>query len=495
METLGAIIGVFVLTILLKWRFDPLYSIPAIGPSFPVLSYIGAYRYCTNTRAVLEEGYSKYNVFKVAMLDQWLVVVSGADLNEELSKVPESYATSHKAAQDLSQLRYTFSESVADQPIHVTTIRGPLTKNLGIIFDDVVDEVHAAFADTIGSKMQGDDWISIAPMTVMSVIISRASNRVFVGLPLCRNEDYLNIVRGFTFDALNARFILSLFPKSMKGIIGPFIPWARRATRKASVYIRPIIEDRINKLRELGEKWADKPKDYITWAMEEAEREGQPTQVVIESLMFANFAAIHTSSKSMTQALYHLAECPVLAAPLREEVEEVIRDHGWTKVAMSKMWKLDSFMRESQRFNGITHIAIMRKTSQDTTLSDGTVIPAETLVAGASTATHHDARNYENPTVFDPFRFANMRAEDDAHIKHQFVSTSPGYVAFGHGKYACPGRFFAVNELKVMMAYILLHYDVKFKPGQERPENSSRWHVVVPGHADVLFKKRLPVPA
>ena len=52
--------------------------------------------------------------------------------------------------------------------------------------------------------------------------------------------------------------------------------------------------------------------------------------------------------------MYHLAAEPdKYVAPLREEVERVIDEEGWTKGAMTKLWKLDSFMKESQRFNGI----------------------------------------------------------------------------------------------------------------------------------------------
>lgn len=111
------------------------------------------------------------------MLDQWVVIVSGADMNEELRKIPDSHATFHKAAEDVRfplphsircddililliwqflQMRYTVSNSVVDHPIHIPTIRGPLTKNLGVVFGDVVDEINAAFADTIGSKLHGD---------------------------------------------------------------------------------------------------------------------------------------------------------------------------------------------------------------------------------------------------------------------------------------------------------------------------------------------------
>ncbi|KAH9919399.1 uncharacterized protein B0H18DRAFT_1027922 [Fomitopsis serialis] len=112
LEVASAVFAVFVLTILIHWRFHPLYTIPTVGPSLPLLSFIGAYRYCTNAREVLQEGYAKYKVFKVAMLDQWIVIVSGADMNEELRKIPDSHATFEKAAEDLIQIRYTLSESV-----------------------------------------------------------------------------------------------------------------------------------------------------------------------------------------------------------------------------------------------------------------------------------------------------------------------------------------------------------------------------------------------
>lgn len=39
--------------------------------------------------------------------------------------------------------------------------------------------------------------------------------------------------------------------------------------------------------------------------------------------------------------------------PLRDEVKEVTSELGWTKDAVDKMYKLDSFIRESLRVNGL----------------------------------------------------------------------------------------------------------------------------------------------
>ncbi len=62
----------------------------------------------------------------------------------------------------------------------------------------------------------------------------------------------------------------------------------------------------------------------------------------------------HCSSQSFTHALYHLAANPGYLKLLREEVESVTKAEGWTKGAMNKLRRLDSFMRESQRLNGIS---------------------------------------------------------------------------------------------------------------------------------------------
>ena len=56
----------------------------------------------------------------------------------------------------------------------------------------------------------------------------------------------------------------------------------------------------------------------------------------------------------MTHFLYDIAAHPECVPVLRQEIEEVVREEGWTKDAMSKLWKLDSFMRESQRCNGMS---------------------------------------------------------------------------------------------------------------------------------------------
>ena len=56
----------------------------------------------------------------------------------------------------------------------------------------------------------------------------------------------------------------------------------------------------------------------------------------------------------MTQVLYRLLANPEFVEPLRQEVETVIREGGWTKAGIDKMQKMDSFLRETLRIDGMT---------------------------------------------------------------------------------------------------------------------------------------------
>jgi hypothetical protein len=103
--------------------------------------------------------------------------------------------------------------------------------------------------------------------------------------------------------------------------------------------------------------------------MDEAKGEEKEPQALAAQILSLNFAAIHTSSmvsllnhhlnmdsfviQAITHALFDLASHPQYLKPLREEVDEVIRQEGWSKVALDQMRKLDSFIKESQRLHPV----------------------------------------------------------------------------------------------------------------------------------------------
>ena len=53
--------------------------------------------------------------------------------------------------------------------------------------------------------------------------------------------------------------------------------------------------------------------------------------------------------QTFTTILYRLLSNPEYVEPLRHEVETAVSEEGWTKAAMGKMYKMDSFVRETER--------------------------------------------------------------------------------------------------------------------------------------------------
>ncbi|KAM5369730.1 hypothetical protein ACJZ2D_008877 [Fusarium nematophilum] len=76
-----------------------------------------------------------------------------------------------------------------------------------------------------------------------------------------------------------------------------------------------------------------------------------------------------------------------------------------------------------------------------------------------------DAGTHTNPDEWDGYRFYRMREDPGKQNVSQLVATSPDHLAFGHGMHACPGRFFATNEVKIALVHIIMKYDWELVKG------------------------------
>ena len=145
------------------------------------------------------------------------------------------------------------------------------------------------------------------------------------------------------------------------------------------------------------------------------------------------------------------------------------------------------------------------------TFSNGFTIPAGTLIAAPSGVIHNDGDIYPNPEEFDGFRFVKLRElNKDAKARYQAFSTSTDHLTFGYGRHTwcafvllfclnrpqsliftvSPGRAFAVNEVKVLLAHVVVTYDIKFEEGKQAPRHFCIGSGRFPGNTNAMFRKR-----
>lgn len=137
------------------------------------------------------------------------------------------------------------------------------------------------------------------------------------------------------------------------------------------------------------------------------------------------------------------------------------------------------------------HAAAMRRIAVvDVTLSDGTILPKGEMVA-VSTHNLHDPRLYPEPDKWDGYRFLRMRQTcPGMENAAQLVTTTSQHLGFGHGYNACPGRFFAANEMKIVLAHMLLKYDWRLASGKHPEPIYSGFSIRIDPAIGMEFKRR-----
>lgn len=128
-------------------------------------------------------------------------------------------------------------------------------------------------------------------------------------------------------------------------------------------------------------------------------------------------------------------------------------------------------------------------------------------------AIHLDPKYYDDPSGFHPFRFCRADVVRGTRTQSYYDargldSTMPGssvheslagankssatldakFLSFGFGRYACPGRFFALHEIKLMIAHIVLNYDIQYF--EKRPEQFKVMWVQLPHDSTNLAIRR-----
>ncbi|KII89984.1 hypothetical protein PLICRDRAFT_174786 [Plicaturopsis crispa FD-325 SS-3] len=473
--------------------------IPAAGHSGRLLSWIDALSFRTHAVEVVKRAFQKHDhaVFKVSTMRRWVVVISAPTLVLELCRASEDELSAVKAFSDELCLENSLKESLVDCYYHDERVRSRLTRNLQMLHSNLHDEIIASFDDALDVK--GNDWIEVPAFERMAYVVARVLNRAFVGVPLCRDTRYINLIMEFAMNTKRSTLLLHLVPRLLQLLASRLYGHGRRIWSLLR-YLKPLIEERCLALDGKGSEGPNTTNDLLTWIFEEARDNSNNVLYTTLRIALVNHMFIESISMAFTNALYDLAVHPECVVPLRNEVASTLRLRGHTESAFDKMIKLDSFLKESARIHDLAVFSMTRKAVKPFSFSDGTYIPAGTFVAVASAAVHRDPANYPDPDAFHAFRFSGRRERDGEGTRHQFVTSDPTYLPFGHGRHACPGRFFAASILKGMLVHVLLTYDVMLQDSHAQTPSTFVNGLSVPNFkAKLLFRVRevgaLPIPS
>lgn len=230
-------------------------------------------------------------------------------------------------------------------------IRNKFTPRLGSMVDTFASEVERAL-DVEMPSCKGQ-WVLVDMNTVMTRVISRLTSRTWVGGELARNNAWHTANIETTQQIFLTALVLKCVPGVLRPLVASLLPTRRKLKKcieRVQSYLVPEIERRILQMKEQGRD--DAPEDVLQWMLETGTKEEREPSNLATRYVFAVIGSLFTVSAGLVDCLYDLTAHPEYLEPLREEVQQALAEEGgWNKATPARLVKMDSFMKESQRFH------------------------------------------------------------------------------------------------------------------------------------------------
>ncbi|KJZ76954.1 hypothetical protein HIM_03831 [Hirsutella minnesotensis 3608] len=514
-------------------------QIPAFGFGRGIWAHMrNSVAFFSSHKAWVEEGYARYNKnglpFTVpAAISRHSDVVLPRALIPWLMEQPEDVVSARAAHSDILYGDYNFIRAgMARQGFGARVVHKALARSLPGLVPAIDAEVRHALGLALAHVGDGDDWTALNLWDFWLAVVPRVTNRVLAGAGVCRDERFVEAMVGFTDAVVRNCILLNMCPRALHPLVGRLLAIPNRIYwRRAHKVIGPVMQRRLDDMMRQARgdpayKEYAPPEDFITWLIRLAVKEERasaldPVAISLE-LLPLEFASIHTTMLTGHAWMLDLLSMPpgahmldVLAAEIRAHMPEPGAE--WSKPALQSLVRVDSSIRESQRLSNFADTLVeravvapegLRHPDFDWTLSRGLFVTVNL------DGTHHDEQLYPNARAYDPLRFSRIReaegrqppddddetaarlgeAEEDLKAARALgmVTTSDQHLAFGHGRHACPGRFFVAHELKLIMAHLLLHYDMQSLSSRPEP----RWlgATIIPPLGASINIRRKKVP-
>ncbi|OVA04504.1 Cytochrome P450 [Macleaya cordata] len=292
----------------------------------------------------------------------------------------------------------------------------------------------------------------------------------------------------FTFN-LMARHIMSMDPgkpeteqlKSeyitfMKGVVSAPLNFPgtayRRALKSRSCILKVIegkMEERIEKMNAEGCEKVQNDDDLLGWVLKHS---NFSTEQILDLILSLLFAGHETSSVSIALAIYFLQGCPKAVEELREEHLEIFRakkqagELGLNWEDYKKMDFTQCVINETLRLGNVVRF-VHRKALKNVRYK-GYDIPCGWKVLPVFAAVHLDPLIYDQPQLFNPWRWQNRTSKGSSSSFSSMTATN-NFMPFGGGPRLCAGSELAKLEMAVFIHHLVLNYNWELAEPDQSP--------------------------
>ncbi|RKP08493.1 cytochrome P450 [Thamnocephalis sphaerospora] len=472
---------------------------PVVGGNWPILGHaVYLALHPSEFIAKCREEYG--DIFTLATPGRYITIIC-SDKAREIIRLPDRKSSFHHATDELMRVNSLFGNIFEPGSYHFPLIRTRLTAmidELNLVMNREMRRIIARFLEQhagkscipgaiVGQDSYTDsahclDHDSIPDIRAfVEAVISETVGIALVGEQCAKDSALLDSCRHLAHDFTTVMSASEFLPS----FIAKRAPAIMRHRNNFFRVIIPEVLRRREMMDNLPEQFK-RPADFLQVLVESRSKDGDlraPEDIALR-LMHSVFASVHTTVMTCTQTLCDVVGRQTVRERLEQEQIDYAKVNGsvTTRAALDDMPFLDAVVRESMRFSNLS-FNVVRRAMTDITLRDGTFIPEGRVCAVSAHGVNCDYKAYgETHNAYLPER----------HLESPIAKASsagPAYVIFGGGSHVCPGRFFAINQIKLLVSILLREYEIRTESGK-RPKNVSHLIDVVPLPEKVIMKRR-----
>lgn len=196
-------------------------------------------------------------------------------------------------------------------------------------------------------------------------VVARATGRIFVGLPLSRDEAWIATQIDYARDILSVAMAMQRYSNPLvRSVMQYFNPAARQVSvrrRQARDKIASLFPDKNASSNGYETQSNNLPeRALVTYFKVHREMVGPSRwydcKFHADQFLDLSLVSLHTTAQTLVNVLYELAARPADVGILRQEIDEVFAlSAGGTGTVtlekLAKLKKLDSFLREAHRMS------------------------------------------------------------------------------------------------------------------------------------------------
>ncbi|KAF5857077.1 hypothetical protein ETB97_006289 [Aspergillus alliaceus] len=304
---------------------------------------------------------------------------------------------------------------------------------------------------------------------VISSLCSAVAMSILLGPDFCMDAPLLQTTQMYHDSIMPSCYERTGYPRILRPFVWRFSPICRALRSHLSALkmkLIPEVKHRIEMVRlGRGGVERDSTQSLLDALIETAFEKGSLSRseqstddgaqvgLIVEQVIMFHFELCQPISFFLCSMLYVVMDHKEYVVPLREEASRTLRTSGghWSLDCLKNAPKLESFARETFRF--------FRRVMKPVHLkSISMFLKPGTLVLSPCRDVHLDPDHYDNPTIFDGYRFYDaIRESCNPHM----TTTSLTFLSFSHGSTACPARVIASQMSRTLFMKILLKYDME----------------------------------